>query len=81
MRFQKNQVNTTPNSPRQWILAHPSPGDENQTAFLVYTANQIKRFQDDPKKINITKPNDPPDGQPIGMDWWALSDQDWCNWR
>ena len=53
----------------------------NQRAFLLYVANQIKRFQDDPKKMNLTKPNDPPDGQPIGTDWWAMMDQDWCDWR
>lgn len=52
-----------------------------QRAFLLYTANQIKRFQDDPKKMNLTRPNDPPDGQPIGMDWWAMSERDWCGWR
>ena len=40
---------------------------QNQRAFLLYTANQIKRFQDDPKKMNLTRPNDPPDGQPIGI--------------
>src|SRR5262249_26277378 len=51
--------------------------DENQKAFLVYAANQIKRFQDDPKKMNLTKPNEPPDGQPIGTDWWMMSDEDW----
>jgi hypothetical protein len=55
--------------------------DQNQRAFLLYAANQIKRFQDDPKKMNLTKPNDPPDGQPIGMDWWTKSDGDWCGWR
>jgi hypothetical protein len=43
--------------------------DENQRAFLLYALNQIKRFQDDPKKMNLTKANDPPDGQPIGTDW------------
>jgi hypothetical protein len=55
--------------------------DENQRAFLSYAANQIKRFQEDPKKMNLTRPNDPPDGQPIGMDWWTLSDREWCDWR
>ena len=55
--------------------------DESQRAFLFYAANQIKRFQDDPKKMNLTRPNDPPDGQPIGMDWWTLSDREWCDWR
>ena len=52
-----------------------------QTAFFLYAENQIKRFQEDPKKMNLTKPNDPPDGQPIGTDWWAMADPDWCNWR
>jgi hypothetical protein len=55
--------------------------DENQKAFLFYAANQIRRFQDDPKKMNLTRPNDPPDGQPIGTDWWGLSDREWCDWR
>ncbi len=44
--------------------------DENQRAFLFYAVEQIKRFQEDPKKMNLTRPQDPPDGQPIGMDWW-----------
>jgi hypothetical protein len=55
--------------------------DRNQRAFLFYVSNQIKRFQEDPKKMNLTKPNEPPDGQPIGTDWWTMLDQDWCNWR
>ena len=55
--------------------------DQNQRAFLLYAANQIRRFQEDPKKMNLTKPNEPPDGQPIGTDWWMLLDEDWCGWR
>ena len=55
--------------------------DQPQRAFLVYAANQIRRFQDDPKKMNITRPNDPPDGQPIGTDLWMKADRDWCVWR
>jgi hypothetical protein len=55
--------------------------DQSQTAFVIYAANQIKRFQEDPKKMNLTKPNEPPDGQPIGTDWWTMLDQDWCDWR
>jgi hypothetical protein len=55
--------------------------DQNQRAFLFYAANQIRRFQEDPKKMNLTKPNEPPDGQPIGTDWWTMLDEDWCNWR
>lgn len=55
--------------------------DPNQRAFLIYAANQIRRFQDDPKKMNLTRPNDPPDGQPIGSDWWSRSERDSCAWR
>ena len=55
--------------------------DQPQRAFLVYAANQIKRFQEDPKKMNLTKPNDPPDGQPIGTDLWMMANRDWCDWR
>jgi hypothetical protein len=42
--------------------------DENHRAFLYYSLDQIKRFQEDPKKMNLTPPQAPPDGQPIGMD-------------
>jgi hypothetical protein len=55
--------------------------DQSRKAFLLYAANQIKRFQEDPKKMNLTKPNEPPDGQPIGTDRWARADRDWCDWR
>jgi hypothetical protein len=66
---------------KRW-LTDPSQGHGmNQTAFLLYEANQIKRFQEDPKKMNLTKPNDPPDGQPIGTDWWTMLDEDWSGWR
>jgi hypothetical protein len=65
-----------------WLRLQPDlTRDENQKAYLFYAMNQIKRFQEDPKKMNLTKANDPPDGQPIGMDWWSLSDRDWCDWR
>jgi hypothetical protein len=54
--------------------------DENQRAFLFYAVEQIKRFQEDPKKMNLTRPQDPPDGQPIGMDWG--NDSLWhCDWN
>ena len=35
--------------------------------FCSYSLEQIKRFQDDPKKMNLTPAQAPPDGQPIGM--------------
>src|SRR5690242_7327583 len=45
--------------------------DDNRRAFLFYSFDQIKRFQEDPKKMNLTNPQPPPDGQPIGADdWW-----------
>jgi Met-zincin/Domain of unknown function (DUF5117) len=67
---------------RRWLSMQPeSTRDQNQRAYLIYAANQIKRFQDDPKKMNLTKPNEPPDGQPIGTDWWLMSEQNWCDWR
>jgi hypothetical protein len=44
--------------------------DENRRAFLYYSFDQIKRFQEDPKKMNLTTPQPPPDGQPIGADRW-----------
>src|SRR5690242_15399345 len=45
--------------------------DENERAFVFYSVDQIKRFQEDPKKMNLTAPQQPPDGQPIGADdWW-----------
>ena len=40
--------------------------NENRRAFVLYSIGQIKRFQDDPKKMNLTPPQNPPDGQPIG---------------
>ena len=53
--------------------------DDNQRASLYYAMEQIKHFQDDPKKMNITRPQAPPDGQPIGMDWWGKGE--WgCDW-
>ena len=68
---------------KNWLNAQRNIArDENQKAFLFYAAEQIKRFQADPKKMNLTRPNDPPDGQPIGMDWWYQSDLDWeCGWK
>ena len=39
-----------------WLRLQPDlTRDENQKAYLFYAANQIKRFQEDPKKMNLTK--------------------------
>jgi hypothetical protein len=68
---------------KNWLNTQRSIArDENQKAFLFYAEEQIKRFQADPKKMNLTRPNDPPDGQPIGTDWWSQADLDWeCGWN
>ncbi|HEU4837524.1 MAG TPA: hypothetical protein VFS90_24050, partial [Pyrinomonadaceae bacterium] len=66
---------------KTWLTVQSRfPVDENQRAFLFYATEQIKRFQDDPKKANITPAQQPPDGQPIGMDWWSRADED-CSYR
>ena len=53
---------------KTWLTAQTGPAaDENQRAFTYYALGQIKRFQDDPKKMNLTPPPDPPKGSPIGM--------------
>lgn len=44
--------------------------DESQRAFLYYSFDQIRRFQEDPKKMNLTSAQPPPDGPPIGTDQW-----------
>jgi len=66
---------------KDWLGTQRSfAADENRRAFLFYAAEQIKRFREDPKKMNLTRPQDPPDGQPIGTDWW--NDSLWrCDWN
>lgn len=54
---------------KTWLTAQSRfPVDENRRAFLFYSIGQIKRFQDDPKKANVTPAQQPPNGQPIGME-------------
>ena len=53
---------------KTWVGAQSRmTSDQNHRAFMFYSLEQIKRFQDDPKKMNLTPPQAPPDGQPIGM--------------
>ena len=64
---------------KSWLASQGRlAADDNHRAFLYYSLEQIKRFQDDPKKMNLTPPQAPPDGQPIGMDWWSYAD---CGYR
>jgi len=66
---------------KTWLaVQNRFPVDDNQRAFMFYSLEQIKRFQDDPKKMNLTPAQQPPDGQPIGMDWWSQAD-DGCSYR
>ena len=66
---------------RTWIASQRGTViPENHRAFLFYAGQQIKRFQDDPKKMNLTQPQQPPDGQPIGMDWWERAASG-CSWN
>ena len=41
--------------------------DESQLAHLEYAIGQIRRFQEDPEEMNLSKPVSPPAGSPIGM--------------
>jgi hypothetical protein len=59
---------------RKWLVSRPAltgqtiagqTTDIAERAHAVYAAAQIKRFEDDPKVITVTKPADPPDGSPI----------------
>ena len=58
------------NQLKSWLTSQISlvTVDEEHRAFLFYSLEQIKRFQDDPKKMNLTPAQPPPDGQPIGME-------------
>lgn len=49
---------------RKWLVARP-PAGTAERAHAVYAAAAIRRFEDDPKKITVAKPADPPDGSPI----------------
>ena len=65
---------------RVWLTSQSRlTPDENRRAFLYYTLEQIKRFQDDPRKMNLTPPQAPPDGQPIGIKWYRASYE--CDWK
>lgn len=52
---------------RAWIAGRQeSVSDADEKAHLQYALLQIKLFQDDPRKMNLTPPPNPPAGPPIG---------------
>lgn len=51
--------------------------DSNQRAHLAFAVSQVALFQQDPKKIVLTRPAEPPPGQPIGME----ENWGWCDWE
>jgi hypothetical protein len=59
-----------------WLNAPPDgrPAISDQ-AHIAFALLQIEQFEKDPKKIDLTQPAEPPDGQPIGTD----EDWDWEN--
>ncbi len=67
---------------RLWMntAAQMAGSDSAQKAHLRFAAAHIRRFQDDPKQVSITRPPEPPPGQPIGESdapgSWRL-----CDWE
>ncbi len=57
------------NELKYWLSSQlGSISDESWRAHYSFALSQIRQLQEDPKQLNLTKPNDPPDGQPIGTD-------------
>ncbi len=66
---------------KSWLVDQvKSASEEGRRAELIFAVSEIERFQKDPKQMNMTKPPEPPPGQPIGD-----SDFDWlggcCAWE
>lgn len=51
---------------KDWLSNH-DPKDQSETAHEEFAISEITRFLDDPKKMQLTKPVEPPAGAPIGM--------------
>lgn len=49
---------------RKWMMSRQA-SDGGERAHFLFAASQIKRFEDDPKQIGVSKPAAPPDGPPI----------------
>src|SRR5579863_8333973 len=62
------------NELKKWLDGQASTeADGDWRAACFYSAEQIGRFQKDPKQFDLTRPTAPPDGMPIGAD----DDWDW----
>jgi Met-zincin/Domain of unknown function (DUF5117) len=48
--------------------AQNQAGNSAQAAHLFFAAQEIERFQKDPRRLELTPPSEPPDGPPIGDD-------------
>ena len=46
--------------------------DESQRAHYYFAIAQISRFQEDPERMHLTKPVEPPAGPPIGIENFAI---------
>lgn len=52
---------------KSWLTGQlKTTSEEARRAQLTFALSQIERFQKDPKQMNMTKPPEPPPGQPIG---------------
>ncbi|HEX2666115.1 MAG TPA: zinc-dependent metalloprotease [Candidatus Acidoferrum sp.] len=59
-----------------WLNARKgTPEPIADQAHVSFALRQIEQFEKDPKKIDLTPPAEPPDGQPIG------TDDDWDSWN
>jgi hypothetical protein len=61
---------------RVWLNAQQGAREPiADQAHVTFALRQIEQFEKDPKRIDLTPPAEPPDGQPIGMD--DDGDGDW----
>ncbi|MGH9701808.1 MAG: hypothetical protein ACRD4K_00410, partial [Candidatus Acidiferrales bacterium] len=57
------------NSLKSWLASQAgATTDPDWNAHYSFALSQVKQLQEDPKQLNLTRPNDSPEGQPIGSD-------------
>jgi Met-zincin/Domain of unknown function (DUF5117)/Domain of unknown function (DUF5118) len=55
------------NDLKDWLSKHAAnENDSDQKAHFAFAISEIRRFQEDPKKMDLTKPLEAPAGAPIG---------------